>query len=55
MSLWKIIMCVTGLCLLLLISVPQLEATIPITIGAGAGALALTAPQVIDEIMIFNN
>merc|ERR1711894_267493 len=31
-----------GLCLLLLISVPQLEATIPITIGT----LALTAPQV---------
>merc|ERR1711860_441127 len=35
-----------GLCMLLLISVPVLEATIPITIGAGAGALALTAPQV---------
>merc|ERR1712179_314108 len=35
-----------GLCLCPLISVPQLEATIPIMIGAGAGALTLTAPQV---------
>ena len=33
---------VPGLCLLLLVSVPQLEATIPLTIGT----LALTAPQV---------
>merc|ERR1712179_771528 len=38
--------CFFGLCLCLLVSVPELEATFPITIGAGAGALALTAPQV---------
>ena len=33
---------IPGLCVLLLVSVPQLEATIAISVGA----LALTAPQV---------
>ena len=41
-------LCLSGLCLLVLVSVPQLDATVAITVGT----LALTAPQVTSIIAL---